>query len=114
MEIVRTFLLYFHLMGFAVMVGGVILQVRMKRPEIMSYMLGAAIGQLVTGVGLVWARMQLDLPVINAKMGVKLVLDIVVAVAAIIGARQTPKQAWPFYTVALAGGVAATVAIFWR
>lgn len=114
MEIVRLVLLLFHLLGFAAMLGGFFLQMRMKQPEINSYMLGGAIGQLVTGVGLVWARQSLDLPVINAKMGAKLAIDVVIAVVTVVGMRQSAKKPWVFYTAGILTGVAAIVAVFWR
>ncbi len=76
-----------------------------------SYMPISAVIQLVTGAGLIWTRTSLDLPVDNAKMGVKLSLDVLVAVAALMGMRN--KQQWAFYAGTLSAA-AVVVAVAWK
>ncbi|MER6469757.1 hypothetical protein [Streptomyces collinus] len=111
MEIIRYVFLVFHLFGFAALMGGVFFQLRGKDPVTGSYMLSSAVIQLVTGAGLIWTRRSLDLPVIDAKMGVKLALDVLIAVTAFVGMRN--KQQWSFYAVGTLTAAAAVVAVAW-
>lgn len=53
----------------------------------------------------------LDLPVVDAKMGVKLALDVLVAAIALAGMRN--KQPWAFYAVGSFTAAAAVVAVAW-
>ncbi|MER6427608.1 hypothetical protein ABT272_07650 [Streptomyces sp900105245] len=97
--------------GFAALMGGVFFQLRGRDPVAGGYMLSSAVIQLVTGVGLIWARSSLDLPVIETKMGVKLALDLLIAVTALVGMRN--KQQWAFYAVGTLTAAAAVVAVAW-
>lgn len=112
MEILRYVFLVFHLFGFAALMGGFFFQLRGKDPVAGSYMLSSAVVQLVTGAGLIWTRISLDLPVIDAKMGVKLALDVLVAVTALVGMRN--KRPWAFYAVGSFTAAAAIVAVAWK
>ncbi|MFE1290190.1 hypothetical protein [Streptomyces sp. NPDC058751] len=112
MEILRYVFLVFHLFGFAALLGGVFYQLRGKDLVTGGYMVTSAIVQLVTGAGLVWTRISLDLPVAHAKTGVKLALDVLVAVTALVGMRN--KQPWAFFAVATFTAAAAVVAVVWK
>ncbi|MGW3356957.1 hypothetical protein ACWDFL_16290 [Streptomyces bungoensis] len=112
MEILRYVFLVFHLFGFAAIMGGLFYQLREKNPVAGSYMPISAVIQLVTGAGLIWTRTSLDLPVDNAKMGVKLSLDVLVAVVALMGMRN--KQQWAFYGVGTLSAAAVVVAVAWK
>ncbi|MEU4543976.1 hypothetical protein [Nonomuraea dietziae] len=114
MEFVRLLLLFFHLAGFAAMVGGFFYQMRVKQPEIGSYMIGGAIGQAVTGAALIGVRYAVDLPVNNPKMGLKLGLDLVLLVLAVVGVRQRVKRPAVFYGVGALAMLTAGVAVFWK
>ncbi|MCX4831096.1 hypothetical protein OG785_34325 [Streptomyces sp. NBC_00006] len=111
MEILRNVFLVFHLFGFAALLGGIFFQLRGKDPVAGGYMLSSAVVQLVTGVGLIWTRRSLDLPVVDAKMGVKLALDVLVAAIALAGMRN--KRPWAFYAVGSFTAAAAVVAVAW-
>ncbi|MFD3579865.1 hypothetical protein [Streptomyces sp. NPDC058644] len=112
MEILRYVFLVFHLFGFAALMGGVFFQLRGKDPVAGGYMVSSAVVQLVTGAGLVWTRISLDIPVVGAKMAVKLALDVLVAVTALIGMRN--KRPWAFYAVGAYSAAAAVVAVAWK
>ncbi|MFI0235111.1 hypothetical protein [Streptomyces sp. NPDC016845] len=112
MEALRYGFLVFHLFGFAALLGGIFYQVRGKDPVTGSYMVTSAVVQLVTGAGLIWTRISLDLPVPHAKMGVKLALDLLVAMTALVGMRN--KKTWTFYAVATFTAAAAVVAVVWK
>ncbi|MFZ3560619.1 hypothetical protein [Streptomyces sp. BH055] len=111
MEILRYVFLVFHLFGFAALLGGIFFQLRGKDPVAGGYMVSSAVVQLVTGAGLVWTRMSLDLPVDEAKMAVKLGLDVLVAVIAAVGMRG--RRPWAFYGVGTVTAAAAVVAAAW-
>ncbi|MFE4450628.1 hypothetical protein [Streptomyces sp. NPDC056796] len=111
METLRYVFLVFHLFGFAALLGGIFFQLRGKDPVTGGYMVSSSVVQLVTGAGLVWTRISLDLPVSDAKMGVKLALDALVAATALVGMRN--KQPWAFYAVGVFTAAAAVVAVTW-
>ncbi|ROQ67425.1 hypothetical protein EDD93_1861 [Streptomyces sp. 840.1] len=111
METLRYVFLVFHLFGFAALLGGIFYQLRGKDLVTGGYMVTSAVVQLVTGAGLIWTRSSLDLPVIDAKMGVKLALDALVAVAALMGMRD--KKPWAFYSVGTFTAAAVVVAVAW-
>jgi len=112
MESLGYLFLVFHLFGFAALLGGIFYQLRGKNPVTGGYMVSSAVVQLVTGAGLIWTRTSLDLPVPYAKMGVKLALDVLVAVTALVGMRN--KQPWAFFAVATFTAAAAVVAVVWN
>jgi hypothetical protein len=111
METLRYVFLVFHLFGFAAIMGGLFYQLRDKNPVTAGYMAVSAVVQLLTGAGLIWARSSLDLPVIDAKMWVKLALDALVAATALVGMRN--KQAWAFFGVGVFTAAAVVVAVAW-
>ncbi len=74
-----------------------------------GYMVTSAVVQLVTGAGLIWTLTSLDLPVVDAKMWVKLALDALVAVTALAGMRN--RRSWAFYAVGTFTATAAVVAV---
>lgn len=111
METLRYVFLVFHLFGFAAILGGLFYQLRGQDPVTGGYMVTSAGVQLVTGAGLIWTRMSLDLPVTDAKMWVKLALDGLVAMVALVGMRN--RKAWPFYGVGASTAAAVVVAVAW-
>ncbi|MFE4454499.1 hypothetical protein [Streptomyces sp. NPDC056796] len=103
--------LVFHLFGFAAILGGLFYQLRGKDLVTGGYMVTCAGVQLVTGAGLIWTRISLDLSVIDAKMWVKLALDVLVAALALVGMRNW--KAWLFYGVGTFTAAAVVVAVAW-
>lgn len=84
LEIVRLVLLIIHLVGLAAIIGPFLLQMRRKTGFEFQTMLVGSIVQVVTGVLLIAVRKTEDLAVIDAKMGVKLAIALLVLAAAII------------------------------
>ncbi|MEV5611971.1 hypothetical protein [Streptomyces sp. NPDC052225] len=111
METLRYVFLVVHLFGFAAIMGGLFYQLRGKDPVTGGYMVTSTVVQLVTGAGLIWTRTSLDLPVDDAKMGVKLGLDVLIAAVALAGMRT--KQAWAFYGVGVLTAATVVVAVAW-
>ncbi|MCK1803769.1 hypothetical protein MTQ12_12035 [Brevibacterium sp. R8603A2] len=87
MEILRDLLVFIHLLGMAIIIGSYFANLR--APRVVSGMLHGAYLQLVTGLLLVTVLEFTDGVEINhMKIGIKLVLAILVAVFAFIGARK--------------------------
>ena len=124
LEITRLVLLVTHLIGLAAIIGPFILQLRRKSGFELAPMLVGSIVQLVTGVALIAVRKVGDLPVIDEKMVVKLVLALVVLGAVVVGlVRQRRLRAAgsddatvrPWLWVAGVAAIAnVVVAVFWR
>lgn len=83
METVKDLVLVLHFLGLAGIIGGVLAQSRVTPKRIDALVLHGSLTQLVTGLALVGLREGLDLPVDNAKIGVKLVILIVITVLAV-------------------------------
>ena len=125
LDILRSFMLVAHFVGLAAVIGPFLLQVRWKGQYALSVVLGGAITQLVTGlvlVGLAEMRAaQLDFEVDHVKVAVKLVIGLLVFVAALIGylkQRKTEggggRELMPYFHTA--GGLAlvnTALAVFW-
>ncbi len=117
MDLLHKILLALHLLGMAAVVGGWI-AIRAGR-TVTPVVLWGARAQIVTGlllVGLAESSSTDDFTVNNAKIGVKLVLALVVVVAAEIGSAHSKRgqDAGTLLDVAGLGGVAATlVAALW-
>lgn len=125
LDVLRSFMLVAHFVGLAAVIGPFILQLRWKGQYGFAVVLGGAITQLVTGlvlVGLAEMRAaQLDFEVDHVKVAVKLVIGVLVFVAALIGylkQRKTEggggRELMPFFHTA--GGLAlvnTALAVFW-
>lgn len=116
LEWVRLALVVIHILGLAVIIGTFAVQLRADRDFRMDLVLGGAITQVVTGLALVGVREVADLEVDNAKIAVKLLLGLVVLVAAIVGTVRQRRggRAKPWFHSA--GGLAVVnvlVAVLW-
>ncbi len=125
LDVLRSFMLVAHFVGLAAVIGPFILQLRWKGQYGFAVVLGGAITQLVTGLALVGlAEMraaQLDFEVDHVKVAVKLVIGVLVFVAALIGylkQRKTEggggRELMPYFHTA--GGLAlvnTALAVFW-
>lgn len=113
MDIVRDILFLLHLIGFAALFGGCFVQMKSAEPQVNAAMLHGVITQLVTGILLTGlAEMGTD-PVNHAKIGVKLLVTLVIAVLVIKNRKyeSIPKGLWGILlglSVLNAG-----VAVFW-
>ena len=117
MDLLHKILLALHLLGMAAVVGGWI-AIRAGR-TVTPVVLWGARAQIVTGlllVGLAESSSTDDFAVNNMKIGVKLVLALVVVVAAEIGSARSKRgqDTGTYLDIAGLGGVAATlVAALW-
>jgi hypothetical protein len=90
MEFLRYLLLFIHILGVAAIVG--VWFANFRKPSVTALQFHASWVQLLTGLLLVGVLEMGDLaPVNNIKIAVKLVIGLVVFVAALIGYRKQRK-----------------------
>ena len=90
MDFLQSFLVFLHILGAAIIVG--IWFARIKNPTVMPGQFHAALLQLVTGLLLVGLAEMDDYDINYAKIAVKLVVALVIAVLAFIGQRKYKKN----------------------
>ncbi|HLV53935.1 MAG TPA: hypothetical protein VKY71_00005 [Actinotalea caeni] len=112
MEIVHGVLLVLHLIGWAIVLGGVVASMRSRTVPAGAW--HGILTALVTGVLMVGVLEMGDDHVNNVKIGVKLLVAIVVAVLVWRGRKQ--EEVTNGYLGAIAGLVALNVAlaVLWR
>ncbi|MFC0528152.1 hypothetical protein [Phytohabitans kaempferiae] len=114
MEALRLILLYTHLIGFALLLGGVVVQyvsgpLRINRP-----MLWGAVIQLVTGIGLSAPLRGEGEEPSPAKLAVKLVIAIMIFVMVFFSRKREVVNKGHFLAIGGLTLVNAAVAVFWR
>lgn len=112
MPILRDAILLAHLLGFALVVGGCLVQVRAETKQVNGAMVVGTIAQFVTGVGIVVAA---DRPPDNwYRLGVELAIWALLTVLVLANRRweTIPRGVWILITIlALAESAVATL---WR
>lgn len=113
-ETVKDIVLILHFLGLAGIIGGVLAQSRANPKRIDALVLHGSLTQLVTGLALVGLREGLDLPVDNAKIGVKLVVLIVITALAVRyrKAEAVSTQIWGAIGLLTVANVA--IAVLWH
>lgn len=84
LEIARIALLVVHIVGTSAIVGAFILQMPWRKSFDFSPMLVGSIVQIVSGSALIAVRKFADLPVVEAKMIVKMGLAVVILAIVIV------------------------------
>ena len=114
MEPLRLILLYLHLVGFALLLGGAVAQYLSGTLRINAAMLWGAIAQLVTGAGLAAPlRGDGDEPE-PAKLAVKGVIAIMIFVMVFFSRKRDVVSPGHFLAIVGLTLVNAAVAVFWR
>ncbi|MBO0811446.1 MAG: hypothetical protein J2P23_05310 [Microlunatus sp.] len=109
-----------HLIGFAALFGGIVVQFRVREPEVNASMLHGSYTMLITGIGLaVFGLLGIgDLragdPINIAKLVITTVVAAIVTFLVIINRRFTsiPKGLWGLLGVLTLGN--AAVAVLWQ
>ncbi len=115
MNALRLILLYLHLIGFALLLGGAVAQYLTGTIRINAAMLWGAIAQLVTGIGLAAPlRGGGDAEPEPAKLAVKGVIAIMIFVMVFFSRRRETVNTGHFMAVVGLTLVNAAVAVFWR
>lgn len=117
MEILRHVVLLLHLIGFASLFGGFLVQMRAAQPEVNAAMLHGALTQLVTGIALIGLLQMAPEPgegsINYVKFGIKLAFTLFIVVLVVKNRKfaSIPRGVW-----ALIGGltlVNAGLAVLW-
>ncbi|MEU7591042.1 hypothetical protein AB0A95_32715 [Micromonospora sp. NPDC049230] len=113
MEALRLILLYVHLIGFALLLGGSIAQYISGRLRINPAMLWGAVIQLLTGLGLSAPLRDGDEPAL-AKLVTKLVIALLIFVMVFFSRKRDVVNRGHFLAIVGLTLVNAAVAVFWR
>ncbi|WP_422771820.1 hypothetical protein ACN28C_01475 [Plantactinospora sp. WMMC1484] len=113
MEPLRLILLYAHLIGFALLLGGAAAQYVTGRIRINSLMLWGAVIQVLTGIGLSAPLRDGDEPA-PAKLVTKLVIGLMIFVMVFFSRRREQVNRGHFLAIIGLTLVNAAVAVFWR
>jgi hypothetical protein len=114
MQLAHQILVLLHLIGFAALLGGLLVQMRSKEPEVNASMLNGSFMLLLTGLALVALDVIGSDPVNYLEIAIKLVITalIVVLVAKNRKFASIPRGLW-----GLIGGLTianAAVAVLWQ
>jgi hypothetical protein len=114
MQLAQQILVLLHLIGFAALFGGFLIQLRAKDPEVNASMLNGSFTLLLTGIALVVLEELGSEPVNYIKIAIKLIITmaIVVLVAKNRKFATIPRGLW-----GLIGGltiVNGALAVLWQ
>ncbi|MCL7459735.1 hypothetical protein AB0J85_03080 [Micromonospora echinofusca] len=113
MEALRLILRYVHLIGFALLLGGAIVQYVSGKLRINPAMLWGSVIMLATGIGLSAPLRDGDEPA-PAKLVTKLVLAILIFVMVFFSRKRDVVNRGHFLAIVGLTLVNAAVAVFWR
>ncbi|MFI6237981.1 hypothetical protein ACIBD9_30820 [Micromonospora sp. NPDC050784] len=113
MEALRLILLYVHLIGFALLLGGSIAQYASGRLRINPAMLWGSVIQVLTGLGLSAPLRDGDEPA-PAKLVTKLVIGLLIFVMVFFSRKRDMVNRGHFLAIIGLTLVNAAVAVFWR
>lgn len=112
-EALRLILLYVHLIGFALLLGGSIAQYASGRLRINPAMLWGSVIQVLTGLGLSAPLRDGDEPA-PAKLVTKLVIGLLIFVMVFFSRKRDVVNRGHFLAIVGLTLVNAAVAVFWR
>jgi hypothetical protein len=113
MEILRLVLLFVHVLGFAALFGGLVVQARSSEKSVNAAMRDGIGTAFLTGLLLVGVLEAGDDPVDHAKIGVKFAIGLVLLVLVMANTRKPtiPQGLWAGLLLLSTANIA--VAIFW-
>ena len=113
METLRLALLFVHILGFAALFGGLLVQARLPEKSVNAAMRDGAGTAFLAGLALVGVLESGDDPVNHAKVGTKLAIGLVILILVIANARKEriPQGLWAILLVLTLSNIA--VAVFW-
>jgi hypothetical protein len=112
-DFIRDLLLFIHLLGFAALLGGALVQITDETHVVNSAMLHGILTQVVSGLLLVGVLEGQDEPVDHTKMAVKLGIALVIAVLCWVNRRKEDVPAGLFMGILLLTVTNAAIAVFW-
>ena len=113
MEILRLVLLFVHVLGFAALFGGLVVQARSSEKSVNAAMRDGVGTAFLAGLLLVGVLEAGDDPVNHAKIGVKFAIGLVLLVLVMANTRKPtiPQGLWAGLLLLSVANIA--VAIFW-
>ena len=114
MQLAQQILVLLHLIGFGALLGGFLVQIRSKEPEINASMLNGSFTLLITGLALVALEEIGPDPVNHVKIAIKL---LIMAVIVVLVAKNRKFVSIPRGLWGLIGGLTITnaaVAVLWQ
>jgi len=114
MQIAHQILVLLHLIGFAALLGGLLVQLRAKEPEVNAAMLHGSLTLLITGLALVWLEEIGPDPLNYFKIAIKFAVTALVVLLVVKNRKfaSIPRGLWGLL-VALTLTNAA-VAVLWQ
>ncbi|GAA2706026.1 hypothetical protein GCM10010429_15800 [Micromonospora olivasterospora] len=112
-ETLRLVLLYVHLIGFALLLGGAVAQYVSGRLRINAAMLWGSVIALLAGIGLAAPLRDGDEPA-PAKLGTKLVIALLIFVMVFFSRKRESVNRGHFLAIIGLTLANAAVAVFWR
>lgn len=113
MDLLRQILLFAHLLGFAALLGGLLVQLRSAERRVNSLMRDGAGTAVVAGLALVGVLEAGDGDVNHAKVGVKLVVGLVILVLVMMNLRKERIADGLYYGLIGLTVLDLGVAVFW-
>jgi hypothetical protein len=114
MEILRDILVFLHFIGLAALFGGLFVQIKSDPRVVNNAVIHGVLTQLVTGLLLVGVLEGMDdVEVNNAKVGVKLLVALVIAVLAFANRKKTSIPNGLFFGLLALTVLNIAVAVFW-
>ncbi len=114
MEIARHALLFVHILGFAALLGGLLVQVREPVRNVLPVMRDGVGTAFLAGLLLVGVLEAGDDPVNHAKIGVKFAVGLVLIVLVMANMRRDKIPGGLFYALLALTVGNVGVAVFWR
>jgi hypothetical protein len=114
MQIAHQILVLLHLIGFASLLGGLLVQLRAKEPEVNAAMLHGSLTLLITGLALVWLEAIEPESVNYVRVAIKLVVTALVVLLVIKNRKfaSIPRGLWALLVVLTLTN--AAVAVLWQ
>jgi hypothetical protein len=113
METLRLILLFLHLLGFAALFGGLVVQLGDGEKRVNAAMRDGVGTAFLAGLALVGVLEAGDDPVNHAKIGVKLVIGLVILVLVMVNVRKPRIADGLFYGLLALTVINVGVAVFW-
>lgn len=113
METLRLVLLFVHILGFAALLGGMLVQMRAAEKAVNGPMRDGAGTAFLAGLALVGVLEADDVDVNHTKIGVKLGIGLVILVLVMANARKPRIADGLFYGLLVLTLVNIGVAVFW-
>lgn len=114
MQLGYQILVLLHLIGFAALFGGILVQLRSKQPEVNAAMLHGSLTLLITGLGLVTLQELGPDPVNHIKIGIKLGITAILVLLVVKNRKfaSIPRGLWGLLGVLTIAN--AAVAVLWQ